>query len=319
MFRSYGVSAFLLLAVLSSTAAGQVVRVGPYGGVRVRAPGFWMNLPGPPIAPPFYRSPFGIAPVYGPPIPVPLYPFRYEVQRVPSYAIPAPNFRMDYYGPGGSGSISVGSSPVVSVPSYSSDRQAVSQVAYPPANLSDLQSQLYDAATRLTRSISARRDGEPWMNYLAPHRIVAALERGETTGLNELVVHYNGVVANPKLAFVANLDGFAATRSLLPQYLASLNGQIPAAGTEVIEQPPRQDRSESDSGESLLPVPTPVPLPEPQADPASEPQADPASEPNADPVPPPRPQPPADPTPSGAADGPTPAEPINPAGEPTDI
>jgi hypothetical protein len=219
---------------------------------------------------------------------------------------------MDYYGPGGSGSISVGSSPVVpipgysSVPSYSSSRQAIGQVAYPPANLSDLQSQLYDAASRLTRSISARRDGEPWMTYLAPNRITAAIERGEITALPELVQHYNGVVANPQLAFIANLDGFAATRRLLPQYLASLNSQppaaVPATVPDVSETP-----SEQDSGESLLPAPDPVPLPEPQADEAPEPPAD--------PVPPPRPQPNA----GGPADGPTPAEPINPAGEPVDI
>ena len=71
---------------------------------------------------------------------------------------------------------------------------------------------------RLLRSLSTRQ-GEPWLEYLMPERVIEAIETNDLATLRELAKRYDGVVNNPQLRWLANLSGFAATRSLIHQYV----------------------------------------------------------------------------------------------------
>jgi hypothetical protein len=79
------------------------------------------------------------------------------------------------------------------------------------------------AATRLSASLSRRQDdGEIWLDYLAPGRIIQAVDQGRSAdAVQDLLRNYDGVVANPELRPIIALDGFARTRQLLRQWIDS--------------------------------------------------------------------------------------------------
>lgn len=79
------------------------------------------------------------------------------------------------------------------------------------------------AATRLSASLSRRQDdGEIWLDYLAPGRIIQAVDQGRSAdAVQYLLRNYDGVVANPELRPIIALDGFARTRQLLRQWIDS--------------------------------------------------------------------------------------------------
>jgi hypothetical protein len=89
-----------------------------------------------------------------------------------------------------------------------------------PVNPADLAGQLRSASQQLSRSLSTRRDGDVWMEYLAPDRISQWMASGNSAELHELLTHYDGVVGNPQLSSIAAARGFATTRSLLRQYVS---------------------------------------------------------------------------------------------------
>ena len=135
--------------------------------------------------------------------------------------------------------------PAATYPSYGGQATyesgfAAQAVAVDPA---DLASQLRSASEELSRSLLARRDGDAWMAYLAPHRIIELTTSGNSAELRELLTHYDGVVGNPQMGSVAAASGFVATRNLLRQYVSQ--------STEVI-QPRRQAAGERATSDSRL-------------------------------------------------------------------
>ncbi len=79
---------------------------------------------------------------------------------------------------------------------------------------------------RLLRSLSTRQ-GEPWLEYLMPDRVIEAIETNDVATLRELAQRYDGVVNNPELRWVANLNGFAATRNLIHQHVGNPASEKP--------------------------------------------------------------------------------------------
>ncbi len=240
MNRAIGVSACLLLLMIGSTVEAQIVRVGPFGGVRIRAPFFSMNVPAPPV------SPYFVPPI--PPSPVVVHRYGY----------PYPAVQIEYPAP-----VVVESTPADSLQTARRPNWT------PPVEMAELEVQLRDAASRLVRSLSVRRGGEIWMDYLAPERIVSAIEQGDRASLAGLTRHYDGVAGNPQLAWLVNLEGFAATRSLLHQYVSA-----PSENQAAAEQPravePSQ-RAASDAADPVPAEPQPVELPELLPEPTPDP------------------------------------------------
>jgi hypothetical protein len=109
---------------------------------------------------------------------------------------------------------------------------------------------LQRAALRLQSSLSQRYDGDVWLDYLAPGRIVSSIEKGEApSSLRDLITNYDGVVANSSLRPIYRASGFDETRELLRVY---------------VDLPQTESKSTS-------PAPAPAPAPAPPA--AQPPQA----------------------------------------------
>jgi len=211
--------ALLLVCLTGITAAeAQIVRVGPLGGVRVRAPfvavdvlpygggtrvrapftavdtGLYQFDAGMPYYVPHAHALHYAVPVYpvAPIYPVPVYPALVHPELVyPEIVYPEPAY--------------------VAPPEHQMAR---------PVNGS-LPERLRAAAMRLSRSLSLRRDdGDVWQNYLAPQSIVDVIDQGmDPQSLRELLRNYDGVVANPALTSIRHASGFNETRQLLRQYV----------------------------------------------------------------------------------------------------
>ncbi|MGB0598897.1 MAG: hypothetical protein ACPGLY_19600 [Rubripirellula sp.] len=234
-----------LLVMCSSgivVAEAQVVRVGPRGGVRIRAPfasvdvlpyggGTRVRAPFTAVDTGYYRYGVGV-PYYYAARPrhyaVPAYPVQ-PLLAVPAY--PASAYRAPVFPE------AVYPVPVYPVPVY--PEAVYPEAVYPPSPVPDssfatplpqgaarpivgvLEDRLRAAALRLQQSLSQRRDdGEVWQNYLAPQTIVDMIDQGlDPRTLRELLRNYNGVLANPKLASIRNAAGFSETRSLLKEFI----------------------------------------------------------------------------------------------------
>lgn len=229
---------FVALISVASWADAQIVRVGPFGGVRVRAPFVSVDvLPyggGTRVRAPFTAVDAG---PYGYP---PGFPRAYRT--LPGYRTPP-----------------VYPAPVYPVPSYPrsggyvypqpEDRQQSAR----PATTSSARTALAVAAQQLKRNLSARRnDSQVWLDYLQPDRIIDAMKRGESAdSLRNLLGNYDGVVANGGLSSVSNTPGFRETH-------AWLRALIENRTTADAEKP-------APSKQSVLP-PEPAPIPPPQQD-----------------------------------------------------
>ena len=88
-----------------------------------------------------------------------------------------------------------------------------------PADRSSFSAQLRSACEQLSRSLSAREDGQAWLEFLAPDRIGKWVEEGNTEALQEVLTHYDGVVGNPEYRSISSASGFASTRGLLRRHL----------------------------------------------------------------------------------------------------
>jgi len=81
--------------------------------------------------------------------------------------------------------------------------------------------------------------------------------------LQELMSHYDGVVANPELRYITSTPGFTETKNLLEKYLgrpsSSSQGQIIRVSPSAVE-PIKPD--ENHQPENL---PAPLPSAEPEA------------------------------------------------------
>ncbi len=92
----------------------------------------------------------------------------------------------------------------------------------PLLTTANLPESLRAAATRLSAGLSRRgADGDVWLDYLAPGRIIAAIDQGlPASEFGELMRNYDGILGNPSLANVSRTDGFAETRSLLREWIS---------------------------------------------------------------------------------------------------
>jgi hypothetical protein len=242
----------------AAAAEAQIVRIGPFGGVRVRAPFTSVDvLPyggGTRVRAPFtavdtgafqygaalryypggayyagragalhYAAPlYPVDPILAMPIyPVPIYP-------VPVY--PTPLYPELVY-------------PEQPIVEPLHEHPPIQQLEQPLVGLLD--DRLRAAALQLQQSLSLRRDdGDVWQNYLAPHAIVGVIDQaGDPQSLRELLRNYNGVVANPSLTSIRYANGFEETRRLLREFIER------AAAREL--PPPLDEPS---------PPPAPVPL-----------------------------------------------------------
>lgn len=245
-------------AFLFNNAEAQVLVVRPAGGVRVRAPfvsvdvlpfhrGTRVRVPYAAINVGFYRSSRPLPPVARFfPLPV---PYPYAVAAAPAY-------------------------PVIAVPSYPGfvypeitsyqyphviypDVEVASQPFYDgvvrssrPRLEMPLPERLRMAAETLARTLSLREDGDVWLNYLGPQRIIENVDYGlPASELQDLIINYDGVVSNGTLGAIQYARGFAASRDLLGQYLgtqscsAAPNGeQVPMpsrlAPADLVPEPP---------------------------------------------------------------------------------
>lgn len=219
----------LIAASLIGATPASAQYFGPFGF----RPGFGVGL-GPGVAigaiprwsrrPPIYASPF--APLY-PPIgyraPVLVAPVLPALPLPPApsyrYAEPASVFPAD------TGSrISIGLGHVdIQVPGFS--YQARRGVVPPPVDYpmppSALQysspptaGDLGHPASRLANALAQREDGEIWLDYLQPERLAMSDNPAE---IDELALRYQGVMANPDLAWLQRLDGFNETVAWLSQ------------------------------------------------------------------------------------------------------
>jgi len=95
------------------------------------------------------------------------------------------------------------------------------------------------AANRLSMSLSRRRDdGDVWLDYLAPGRIISTIDQGlPVESISELMKNFDGVVGNPELRMIAVADGFESTRQLLRQWIET----TPAAEAEATPEVPPID------------------------------------------------------------------------------
>ena len=247
----------LLVVLMTQDANAQFVRVGPVGGVRVRTPfvavdvlpfggGARVRAPFTSVETGFYRSyryapaPFvmGVAPVLVPypygTIAVPAYPRFVYPQPYPSnypeLVYPRTDIRSRMMEPDGF---------------YRSARSAVA---------APLPERLRRAAERLAKTLSLREDGDVWLNYLGPQRIIENVDYSwPSEAVQDLIINYDGVVANGRLGSIQHARGFAETRSLLRQYLTP-------------ETTPSTSPSALVAPRHLSPAPsTPIQAPNPQA------------------------------------------------------
>ncbi|MEM8669907.1 MAG: hypothetical protein AAGG48_20440 [Planctomycetota bacterium] len=249
------------------TTEAQIVHVGPFGGVRVRAPFASVDvLPygGARVRAPFTAVDSGVyrygVPVYAGRVAVPVHPFVAPVHPllgpVPPFVAPVHPLV----------------EPVVPVPVLPAfPAYAYPEVVYPEPEVAApvpreaerpivgiLDDRLRAAAVRLDHSLSLRRsDGDVWQDYLAPMSIVEVIDKGgDPKSLSKLISNYNGVVANTSLRSIRNAAGFRETRELLQQFI-----DRPYATPPQPVAPPQ---------DAPVPAPDPAPMQAPVLPPQGE-------------------------------------------------
>jgi hypothetical protein len=193
---------------MASVAEAQMVRIGPFGGVSVRAPFVSVDTL------PFgggtrVRAPFTS-------INTRAYAYGYGYGYRP--------YRYDYYRPYGPVFYDP-VMPVYPVPVYTPPLYP--DVVYPitdsVAASGGLPERLRASALQLKRSLSLRRDdSDVWLNYLAPDRIVQTIDEGAAPGsLSDLLRNYEGVTGNASLVSIRGARGFSETYRLLRAFVSS--------------------------------------------------------------------------------------------------
>jgi hypothetical protein len=250
-------TALAACAAISPVADAQLVRIGPFGGVSVRAPFVSVDtLPfggGARVRAPFtsvdtrlfarpyygyrYGNAYPVAPVYPAPVyTTPAYPQpAYPQPAYPQPAYPQPAYPQPAY-------------PQTTNPQAASPQSGDYQSARPSVAPEDLPRRLRGSAQQLKRSLSLRRnDSDVWLDYLDPDRIIATLDQGGSpTALRDLVRNYDGIVGNGSLGSIRAAAGFSETRRLLRQLVDS-----PEAPRTIDRQPVQPAQADSE------PVPAP--------------------------------------------------------------
>lgn len=126
-------------------------------------------------------------------------------------------------------------------------------------------------ALRLADALAQREEGEVWLDYLQPERLATTDNPAE---LDELALRYQGVMANPDLAWLRGVDGFSETVAWLSQGQAPPNQFAPEPSVAVAEpltpksgEPtlapalPEQEPEAREESSSLETLPAPAPEP----------------------------------------------------------
>jgi hypothetical protein len=116
---------------------------------------------------------------------------------------------------------------------------------------------------QLARGLAVSEYGEAWLEYLGPRQLPSLIARGKIAELQELMSHYDGVVANPELRYITSTPGFTETKNLLEKYLgrpsSSSQGQIIRVSPSAVEP------IEPDENHQPENLPAPLPSAEPEA------------------------------------------------------
>lgn len=275
----------------ASLADAQIVRWGP-GGVRVRAP--FVSVDVSPYGGTRVRAPFTAVDsrvyggyVYPPGVVVgPVPPIPFPRVAVPAVAVPA---------------VPVYPAPVYPGVVYPEPAAPSTYQSARPTLDGTLPEQLRSAAETLARSLAVRQDGDVWLDYLGPQKIIEAIDLGRSPeSLRPLVINYDGVLSNGSLVAIRGARGFAETRELLKLYVEG--GSVPSPAPNVAPTSPesgviaRPDGAVRTKPEPTPPQPVEETLPLPAPDGTPEPAPD-NGGPQAPVPPPPSPRPPATPTP----------------------
>jgi hypothetical protein len=261
------VAAFVSLVAFGMTAAceAQFVGWGPFGGVRVRAPFVSVNVS--PYGPVGVRAPFTSVYSYGYGF-GPVVSYRRAFVGVPAFP-PVPPFVAP----------PLVVAPVVrAVPVYPVVPEVIyAQPSIPvegyqvtrPSLDGHVREDLHRAAIKLQYSLSQRYDGDVWLDYLAPGRIVSSIEKGEPpNSLRDLITNYDGVVANSSLRPIYRASGFDATRELLrvyvdlPQAESKSTSPAPASAPPAAQPPQAPDAADAPETEVREELPAPKPAAE---------------------------------------------------------
>ena len=133
-------------------------------------------------------------------------------------------------------------SPIHSRPDVPYSRSNVTRLG--PAN---------SAPEQLSRSLSTLKDGEAWIEFLAPDRVNQVIEQGNVDQLSELLSHYDGITNNPEMKPIFSAPGFQETRRLLRQQVGP-SPEAPSPGlAPSVEESPELDEPKAE----LLPTPEP--------------------------------------------------------------
>lgn len=257
----------LPLALAASVCEAQLVRVGPLGGVSIRAPFVSVDtLPfglGTSVRAPFtsvntraYAFRYGYGhpgyhayapyPVYRP-VPVHVY-HPVPVYRVHPVPVVVPVERVRY--------------PAVSPVVYESPSTYVPSYQPGPTISANMPSAigLRGAAEMLMDGISRRRDdADVWMDYLAPDKIIASLDANDSPdSLRGLLRNYEGVSANASLTSIRITRGFRET-------LQGLRRHVPAGYSDSETLSSQQSvsvDSTSDAGADEPTLAAPIKAPE---------------------------------------------------------
>lgn len=194
--------------------------------------------------------------------------YRRDLQRDLYYSRPrfdygAAPYELDLYSPNGDPSYYP---PVAEIEPFSGNEYRLPQIygeGQPSAPAKNLPAALRAAANRLSSSLSRRRgDGDVWLDYLSPGRIIAAIDQGlPPENVSELLQNFDGVVSNPELRSIATADGFSDTRRFLRQWVETATFAEP----EPPLAPEPAPDAESNDAPDIVPKDVPV-----EATPASQ-------------------------------------------------
>ncbi len=118
--------------------------------------------------------------------------------------------------------------------------------------------ELNKVVQQLARGLAASEYGEAWLEYLGPLLLPSLMAGGKIAELQELLSHYDGVIANPELRYITVTPGFAETKALLENYLGPKSERAP---DRVIRVVPTESESMESESQNIAPENLPAPLP----------------------------------------------------------
>lgn len=137
-----------------------------------------------------------------------------------------------------------------------------------PEQTGDVGTVLRSSANQLRQAIASmsEENAEVWSDFLAPDKIVAAIENEDVSALSELLKNYDGVAGNKDLTNVTSMSGFARTRQLMRQIVGPEEDDVVSdtVPTKGAAQPAKTTESSKAkvAEEEITELPAPLPEPE---------------------------------------------------------